>query len=789
MTRTILFLSAQPRDTAPLRIDEEIREIHDALSRSRHRDDLIMVTRTAVRPRDVRQALLAHRPAVLHFSGHGREQGVVLEDDDGQSLLVDGDVLAELLGLAICPRIECLVLNVCHSHRHTESLVRHIPFVIGMSHAVMDRAGIVFAGAFYEGLGNGESIPFAYELGCNAVRMSGLAMDRIAVLATQRMHGVSGARTRAVEPGRNPHADAPPAAALPPPSQEIADALHRKQRLEAAGLPIDEVLAEIRALKREHRSGVQLRAGDVLGNRYLLVEKIGHGGFGTVWRARDDVQREDVAIKVLHPNRAGDPEQLRRFFRGARIMAELAHPAVVPVREREAEDDGFYYFVMDYVPGGDLRRAVMDGRVTSDDTIPLLLRVGEALAAAHQRGYLHRDVKPTNILLTEQGLPLLTDFDLAAAADTTGGTRTGPLGTLVYAAPEMLERPQDADIRADVYGLGMTALFMYYGKDLPISVLRDTRSFLERLRCDQAIVGVLHRAVSWNVAERHADVAAFCHDLRSKQGSPEPRLVNDIAWVLASSRPLSGAALETARALEGVWMALGTGSVYCASLIEDRLIIPYSWGGTDVQTSVFYDCVISNDAINCHFGWLDADIQGHVSIKILSQDRLHGSWWYEDCDSSCKFPDGSPGSQSSEELLLQRLPDYPMPDWAIVYLRSPTFRKVGDRWQIWFEGGDVYYLRDSEGLAYIHVLLSNPDHQYTAIELRDHDYRLALSTQVLQRQRARFERARKAVSTALHYTLQIIALIHPAFAAHLRASLHIGDDLCYAPPEPMTWRT
>lgn len=200
--RTILFLSATPRDAAPLRADEELREIQDVLARSRHRDALVLVPRMATRPRDVRQALLAHQPSIVHFSGHGRRaEGLLLEDDRGHSLPVTADTLAELLVLAGA-QVECVLLNACHSQAYVDSIAQEVPFVIGMSRAVEDRAGIVFASAFYEALGNGADIPAAHELGCNAVRMSGLAVDDIAVLArcadtpTGRSAGVAQAQAR-----------------------------------------------------------------------------------------------------------------------------------------------------------------------------------------------------------------------------------------------------------------------------------------------------------------------------------------------------------------------------------------------------------------------------------------------------------------------------------------------------------------------------------------------------------------------------------------------------------------
>jgi len=283
---------------------------------------------------------------------------------------------------------------------------------------------------------------------------------------------------------------------------------------------------EILSLRRQLREGGQLRAGDRLGNdRYLLLEAIGRGGFGNIWKAHDQATQAIVAIKVLHASMAGDVERRERFFRGARRMAELQHPAVVRVLEQHGEDGGFHYFVMEYVAGGNLRQAVLQGAITPDKIVPIILRVGEALALGHTKGLIHRDVKPANILLDEQGRPLLTDFDLVGAADTTGGTRTGAMGTLVYAAPECLDRPQDADARADVYGLGMTALFGFHGADLPFhQIMRSPESFLDQLPCPAPIKRVLRRATSLERGERYKDAGEFITELQRTQSGTESRL-------------------------------------------------------------------------------------------------------------------------------------------------------------------------------------------------------------------------------------------------------------------------
>lgn len=539
------------------------------------------------------------------------------------------------------------------------------------------------------------------------------------VWSVARLYGVTRPAPEHAAP--SPHSHAPGGTstaasastrAAPPPLDALAmrleDALQRKQRLEAAGLSTDTVLAEIRSLKREHRRGGQLRPGDALGDRYLLAEQIGRGGFATVWRARDSASGDDVAIKVLHPELAGDVIRRQRFFRGARIMAELAHPTVVRVREREAEDDGFFYFVMDFIAGGNLQDAVLAGRVTGEQAVPLILSIGDALAQAHARGHVHRDVKPVNILLTESGAPRLTDFDLVTAQDTTGGTRTGALGTFIYAAPEMMDRPQDADARVDAYGLGMTLAFALHGDKLPRKALTARERFIDALACLPELRAVLRRATAEDPDERHPDAAAFCEALRAAitldrrraqsqspargaasrtttvelgprrltSGAPPGATgvgivdVADIGSVLASSKGLRDAALATARALEGIWTNPELGSVYCISLIQDRLIVPYCRGGNDSLTAVWYDCVIRNRELYCHFRWLNNTFLGHVSLAIESQDRLSGYWWHQNCKAGCPFPDGpSDFFKEAEFLTLERLPGHEMPDWAAAYLR------------------------------------------------------------------------------------------------------------------------
>lgn len=299
-------------------------------------------------------------------------------------------------------------------------------------------------------------------------------------------------------------------------SEKLAAAQDRKHRLLGHGADTVSAMQEILDLKRRLREGGQLKPGDALGDgRYLLLDVLGRGGFAIVWRAHDAMLSETVAIKVLHANLAGDGLRLERFRRGARIMQEFEHDAIVRVLDARGEDGGWHYFVMEYLDGGDLRRAVVEHRIELAGVVPLILCVGGALAAAHSRGIVHRDVKPANVVLDAFSAPKLCDFDLVGAADTTGGTRTGALGSFLYAAPESMHRPQDVSASADVYSLGMTAIFCLHQQELPMHVVRSPDSILDDLPCTASVKGVLRNAIQWEARDRYPNAAAFCYALNA----------------------------------------------------------------------------------------------------------------------------------------------------------------------------------------------------------------------------------------------------------------------------------
>lgn len=252
----------------------------------------------------------------------------------------------------------------------------------------------------------------------------------------------------------------------------------------------------------------------VFAGRYHVLERIGSGGFGTLWRAWDARTDRAVAIKLLHPHLAQDAGREARFFRGARAMAALDHPAVVGVIEAEGRLGRHRYCVTDYLPGGDLARARADGRLSVEQGLDAVLAIADALDAIHRAGLVHRDVKPRNILLDARGQARLTDFDLVRVGDAPGNTGDQAMGSALYAPPEMLDTPRAAGPAADVYGLGMTTVSVITGGRPPAAILRFPQRVVAELPTSPALRQVIARAIEFAPERRFPSAAAFASALR-----------------------------------------------------------------------------------------------------------------------------------------------------------------------------------------------------------------------------------------------------------------------------------
>ena len=170
----ILFLAANPIDTSPLRLDEEIRAIDQALRQAEFRDQFDLRQHWAVRVADLQGCFLRHSPDIVHFSGHGSQASeILLEDRVGKSHPVSGRALSRLFSV-FKDNVRCVVLNACYSEGQARAIAGYIDCVVGMSKAIGDRAAISFAAAFYQALGYGRDIKTAFELGCAQIDLENL---------------------------------------------------------------------------------------------------------------------------------------------------------------------------------------------------------------------------------------------------------------------------------------------------------------------------------------------------------------------------------------------------------------------------------------------------------------------------------------------------------------------------------------------------------------------------------------------------------------------------------------
>jgi eukaryotic-like serine/threonine-protein kinase len=255
---------------------------------------------------------------------------------------------------------------------------------------------------------------------------------------------------------------------------------------------------------------------------YEIRERIGKGGMGEVYVARQLTLGRLVAIKFLIPESQPDPERdLVRFRREAKLMARVSHPNILSIFDF-GEADGRPFLVMEYVEGGDLRRRLAPGNPMSAEQVrSILMPVGEALAYLHRHQIIHRDLKPENILLHDGDNPRVSDFGIAVLRAGAGAlTRTTQgLGTLGYVAPEQQYRLK-VDDRADQYSMAAVAYEMLTGQ-LPLGIFKPPSDLNARLGSEVDMV--LLRALQENPNDRYTTIREFSVALGKALAAPPAR--------------------------------------------------------------------------------------------------------------------------------------------------------------------------------------------------------------------------------------------------------------------------
>ncbi len=274
--------------------------------------------------------------------------------------------------------------------------------------------------------------------------------------------------------------------------------------------------------------------GRVLEARYRIESLIARGGMATVYRGKDVRLNRTVAIKVMHPSFAADPGFVQRFEREAQAAARLTSPHVVAVHD-QGTDAGVVFLVMEYVPGSTVRHLLRTHyELSPEQALAILEPVASALLAAHEAGFLHRDVKPENVLIGDDGRIRVTDFGLARAIEAADSNKTHGLllGTVAYLSPEQVEHG-DADERSDVYSAGILLYELLTGQvpfagPTPMQVAyrhvhEDVPSpRLVRPGVPPAVAAIVERATRRAPAERFASVADMLREIRLVRGELPP---------------------------------------------------------------------------------------------------------------------------------------------------------------------------------------------------------------------------------------------------------------------------
>ncbi|MEO7083761.1 MAG: serine/threonine-protein kinase [Gemmatimonadaceae bacterium] len=286
------------------------------------------------------------------------------------------------------------------------------------------------------------------------------------------------------------------------------------------------------------------RVAIAVGANYQIEREVGRGGMAVVYQATDTRLHRTVAIKVLPPDLAFNPDVRTRFIREAQTAAQLSHPNIVPIYSVEEKDgESLVYFVMAFIDGESVgARLAREGAWPIDATVRVLRDVADALAYAHARGVVHRDIKPDNILLDRaSGRPMVTDFGIArAAAGDTRLTATGvAVGTPAYMSPEQAIGERELDGRSDLYSLGVVGYHMLAGdtpfaaKNTPAMLVKHVsarpRPLRERRPEVPAYLAVaIDRALAKRPEDRWADAAEFRDALDGAQVSSRSRASSNV---------------------------------------------------------------------------------------------------------------------------------------------------------------------------------------------------------------------------------------------------------------------
>lgn len=350
-------------------------------------------------------------------------------------------------------------------------------------------------------------------------------------------------------------------------------------------------------------------------SHYRIIEKIGAGGMGVVYKAEDTELRRTVALKFLAPQALGSPQDKARLIREAQAAAALDHPNICTVHEI-GRADGDTFIVMAYVEGQSLEDLIEAGPLGLEEALDLTVQVSHGLKAAHDKGIVHRDIKPANIMITSDGVAKIMDFGLAKSAGQTRLTGTAmTLGTVAYMSPEQ-SQGEEIDRRTDIWSLGVLLYQMLTGSlpfkggyDLAIiySILNEDPKPMSELKTDipSWLEEVVSRALVKNPDERYQSVDEIISDIECRQARPRRQLKPRTILLFL------------------VAVALGVGVTVIVSRRPKRAIEP---------KRIYMACLpFENKTGEAHLDWLvsgipdnlTADLAQSSFFRVMSPERVH----------------------------------------------------------------------------------------------------------------------------------------------------------------------
>jgi pentatricopeptide repeat protein len=382
-------------------------------------------------------------------------------------------------------------------------------------------------------------------------------------------------------------------------------------------------------------------------SHYKIIEKLGEGGMGVVYKAEDLKLKRIVALKFLPADLTRDPEAKERFIQEAQTASALDHPNICTIFEIDETEDGQIFITMAYYEGETLKKKIERGPLKLDEAIDIAIQVAQGLSRAHESDIIHRDIKPANIMITDRGEVKIVDFGLAKLAGQTKITKTGTtLGTVAYMSPEQA-RGEEVDHRTDIWSLGVVLYEMVTGQ-LPFrgeyeqtvmySIFNKEPEPITSIRPEipQQLDWVLEKAIAKSQEERYQNFEEFIRDLISEEekeqfrpGEPPlpPFLIKAKDEFVEERRPVFVSREKELNQLQEVFDSAisGKGQVFFitgdAGSGKTALIKEFSRRSQEAQPNL----IVAGGTCNAHTGMGDPYLPFREIINLLSGD-VENEW-------------------------------------------------------------------------------------------------------------------------------------------------------------------